>query len=68
MKFSSVQHLSLHFKTNFGGETTKIHYIGLKGDFMEARRQGIVIANYELKPNIADHKADLLNEGGHYVE
>lgn len=68
MKFGSVQHLSLHFKTNFGGETTRIHYIGLRGDFTEARRKDILIANYELRPNIADHKTDLLNQGGHYVE
>nr|CDS28130.1 expressed protein [Hymenolepis microstoma] len=68
LKFGSVQHLSLHFRTNFGGETTRIHYIGLRGDFTEARRKDILIANYELKPNIADHKADLLNQGGHYVE
>ncbi|KAM7536270.1 hypothetical protein Aperf_G00000083605 [Anoplocephala perfoliata] len=68
MKFGTVRHLSLYFKANFGGDTTQIHYIGLRGDFIEAMRKGIVIANYELKPNIADHKADLLNPTGQYIE
>lgn len=55
-KFSSVQHLSLHFPANFGAETTRIYYLGLKGEFSEARRQEILLCSYELAPNPADHK------------
>ncbi|EOB06119.1 UPF0424 protein C1orf128 [Anas platyrhynchos] len=34
-RFSSVSHLSIHFPKNFGAETTKIFYIGLKGEWTE---------------------------------
>lgn len=31
-KFQSVGSLTLHFPDNFGGDTSRIHYIGLKGE------------------------------------
>lgn len=31
-KFQGVGNITLHFPDNFGGDTTKIHYIGLKGE------------------------------------
>lgn len=31
-RFQSVANLTLHFPENFGGETTQIYYIGLKGE------------------------------------
>lgn len=31
-RFQSVGNLTLHFPDNFGGETTQIYYIGLKGE------------------------------------
>lgn len=34
-RFSNVSHLSIHFPKNFGAETTKIFYIGLKGEWTE---------------------------------
>jgi len=34
-RFNSVHHLSILFPTNFGAETTKVYYIGLRGDYME---------------------------------
>lgn len=34
-RFSNVYHLSMHFPKNFGAETTKIFYIGLKGEWTE---------------------------------
>lgn len=57
--FHNVNHLSIHFPSNFGDEKTVIYYIGLRGEFSEAQRQGVVICNYELRPNIADHKNSL---------
>ncbi|ESN90624.1 hypothetical protein HELRODRAFT_108687 [Helobdella robusta] len=54
-RFSSISHLSIYFPTNFGAETTKIYYIGLKGDFTEFRRQEITLATYEARANPADH-------------
>uniref|UniRef100_A0A0R3WD74 PITH domain-containing protein n=1 Tax=Taenia asiatica TaxID=60517 RepID=A0A0R3WD74_TAEAS len=68
LKFGNVQHLGLHIMKNFGAECTRIHYIGLKGDFIQARRQEIVITNYEVKPNVADHKLDMLKTSGHLIE
>ncbi|XP_064485198.1 PITH domain-containing protein CG6153-like [Ornithodoros turicata] len=58
VKFSSVYHLSLHFPSNFGSETTKILYIGLRGEYTQARRQEIMLCSYELAPNPADHKTE----------
>jgi hypothetical protein len=65
--FSSVYHLSMHFPTNFGAETTRIYYIGLKGEFSEAQRQGVVICNYEVMPSAADHKNSLFDSAGHQI-
>ena len=31
-KFQSVGNITLHFPDNFGGDTSKIHYIGFKGE------------------------------------
>ena len=57
--FSSVHHLSLHFPCNFGGDDsdeTKVYWIGLKGEFSEAQRTGVVNAVYEARPMMQDHK------------
>ncbi|KAI1287693.1 putative PITH domain-containing protein [Halotydeus destructor] len=61
VKFSGISHLSLHFPSNFGEDETRIYYIGLKGDFMAAQREAILITSYESAPNPADHKASLVN-------
>jgi len=37
-RFNSVHHLNILFPNNFGAETTKVYYIGLRGDFMEVCR------------------------------
>ena len=34
-KFQNVTHLTLFFPDNFGAEETKIHFIGLKGEYHE---------------------------------
>ncbi|CAH1108996.1 unnamed protein product [Psylliodes chrysocephalus] len=57
--FNSVNHLTLHFPTNFGAETTKIYYIGLKGEFTEAHHHGVTICTYESRPMPQDHKNPL---------
>ncbi|KAK6632448.1 hypothetical protein RUM44_007490 [Polyplax serrata] len=59
VKFSSVHCLTIHIPKNFGGETTKIYYIGLRGEFSEGHRHGVTICTYEARPNIADHKTAL---------
>lgn len=67
--FNSVYHLSLHFPTNFGDSetTTRIYYIGLRGEFSEAHHHGVTICTYESAPNVADHKNDLLEKSGHHI-
>ncbi len=37
-KFNGVFALDLHFVGNFGADHSEINFIGLKGDFTEARR------------------------------
>ncbi|KAL0894762.1 hypothetical protein ABMA27_013294 [Loxostege sticticalis] len=54
--FSSVSHLSMHFPSNFGAESTKIYYIGLKGEWTPGHRHGVTICTYEARPNLDDHK------------
>ena len=54
--FSSVYHLTLYFPKNFGDDTTKINFIGLKGDWSEGHRHGVTLCTYEATPSMADHK------------
>lgn len=61
VKFSSVHYLTIHIPKNFGSESTKIYYIGLRGEFSEGHRHGVTICTYEARPNVADHKASLTN-------
>ncbi|RWS28629.1 hypothetical protein B4U80_05821 [Leptotrombidium deliense] len=67
VKFSSVNHLSIYFPANFGDESTKIYYIGLKGEFTPAQRDALLIANYELAPNPADHKTKNIDSVTHQI-
>ncbi|KAL3315072.1 PITH domain-containing protein 1 [Cichlidogyrus casuarinus] len=55
-RFSSIKHLSIYVKGNYGAESTRIHYIGLFGSFLSPFRNPVVITNYEVTPNITDHK------------
>lgn len=34
-RFSNVQHLSIHISKNFGEESTRVYYIGLRGEYSE---------------------------------
>ncbi|VDP71775.1 unnamed protein product [Echinostoma caproni] len=67
-RFNGVRHLTIHIQSNHGAETTRLHYIGLRGDFTPVARQEVVIANYELAPNLADHKVDLIQSTQHLIE
>jgi len=56
VNFSSVNHLTIHIPSNFGGDDeTKLCYIGLRGEWTAAQRSEILITNYEVRPNLADH-------------
>ncbi|XP_035759917.1 PITH domain-containing protein 1, partial [Egretta garzetta] len=66
-RFSNVYHLSIHFPKNFGAETTKIFYIGLKGEWTEAHRHEVTICNYEASANPADHKLEQITPQTHFI-
>lgn len=34
-RFSNVEHLSIHISRNFGAESTRVYYIGLRGEFTQ---------------------------------
>jgi len=55
-RFQSVANLTLHFPENFGGETTQIYYIGLKGEATQLKRDAVAKIVYEVIPNPSDHK------------
>jgi len=63
-KFSSVTSLTMYIPTNFGAETTRIDYIGLKGDYFEAYKREAVITAYESKPQMQDHQTKADQIGG----
>ncbi|KAM8796198.1 PITH domain-containing protein 1 [Eudromia elegans] len=66
-RFSNVYHLSMHFPKNFGAETTKIFYIGLKGEWTEARRHEVTICSYEASANPADHRLEQITPQTHFI-
>ncbi|KAK5646565.1 hypothetical protein RI129_005029 [Pyrocoelia pectoralis] len=66
--FNTVHHLTLHFPSNFGGDQTRIFYIGLKGEFTEANRHGVTICTYEAAPNLYDHKNPLQDNVSHQIQ
>jgi len=59
VKFSNVYHLTIHIPKNYGAETSKVYYIGLRGEFQPMNRDAILIANYELAPNPAECKTGI---------
>ncbi|CAO2818037.1 unnamed protein product [Amaranthus hypochondriacus] len=63
-KFQSVGNLTLHFPENFGADTCQIHYIGLKGEATQLKRDVAVNIVYELMPNPSDHKTRAETGGG----
>ncbi|CAN4127955.1 unnamed protein product [Withania somnifera] len=55
-RFQSVGNITLHFPDNFGADTTQIHYIGLKGEATQMKRDVVANIVYEIMPNPSDHK------------
>ncbi|CAG9566934.1 unnamed protein product [Danaus chrysippus] len=66
--FSSVSHLTMHFPNNFGAESTRIYYIGLKGEWTPGHRHGVTICTYEARPNLEDHKLKHLDSVSKTIE
>ncbi|KAJ1673483.1 hypothetical protein EV182_005143 [Spiromyces aspiralis] len=55
IKFRQVTHLTLFFADNFGEDTTRILYIGLKGDWIAVKQKTLSGVVYEATPNLKDH-------------
>ncbi|CAI5445393.1 unnamed protein product [Caenorhabditis angaria] len=55
-KFGNLSHLSILVCANFGADETRVHYIGLRGEFQHEFRQRIAIATYESRAQMKDHK------------
>ncbi|KAI9922509.1 hypothetical protein PsorP6_000427 [Peronosclerospora sorghi] len=54
-KFQGVNNVTLFIEDSYGGNKTKIYYVGLKGE-SKKWRHGIVECVYEARPQPADHK------------
>ncbi|KAG8699370.1 hypothetical protein FRC09_006659 [Ceratobasidium sp. 395] len=61
-KFSSCRSITLFFPSAQGGDTVKIYYIGLVGEWSEFTRDP-VITMYEAQANPADHQKIAGTEG-----
>lgn len=68
VKFNSVHHLSLHFPSNYGEDTTRIYYIGLRGEFSKIHHHGVTVCTYETTPNVSDHKSSLFDQVNHQIQ
>jgi len=68
VSFSSVSHLTIHIPTNFGNDTTSLCYIGLRGEYTAAQRSEILITNYEVRPNMADHPNKIWDQVSHEIQ
>ncbi|EEF45809.1 expressed protein, putative [Ricinus communis] len=62
-KFQSVSSITLHFPDSFGGDTSRIHYIGFKGEATQLKRDVVSTIVYELRPNPSDHKTSNISGG-----
>ncbi|KAG7379277.1 PITH domain-containing protein 1 [Phytophthora pseudosyringae] len=54
-KFQGVSSVTLFIENSYGGDETKIYYIGLKGE-SKKWRHGVVECVYEARPQPTDHK------------
>lgn len=60
-KFTSIRSLTLFFSHNFGGDTTKINFIGLKGEFSEVREKSTVFRALSVRTESPYGALNILN-------
>lgn len=58
---AGMHHLCIHIPTSVGGDNvpSRVFYIGLRGEYMQAQRQQVVTAVYEARALPKDHKGEL---------
>ena len=56
-KFNSVSSLTIFVQDNYGADTTRINFIGFKGEYGKGKRRA-VHAIYEVTPDAMDAKVD----------
>lgn len=61
-KFKGVYSLILHFPENFGCDWTEVFFVGLKGEYLERKREAVV-ATYEARALPKDHKVPGSEQG-----
>ncbi|GMH44917.1 hypothetical protein BSKO_12874 [Bryopsis sp. KO-2023] len=61
-KFKGVYSLTLHFSENFGGDSSEVFFVGLKGEFSERNREAVE-AVYEARALPKDHKVPGSEQG-----
>lgn len=66
-KFSNTTNLAIHIPDSYGGEISKVYFVGLAGEFMQEIRNEILVTNYELRANPADHKTKLFDSNSHMI-
>ena len=54
-KFNNCNSITLGFEGNFGGSTSQINFIGLKGAFLRDKRKPINVV-YEVRAQLDDHR------------
>ncbi|KAF8638179.1 hypothetical protein AX17_002377 [Amanita inopinata Kibby_2008] len=65
-KFNNISSIGLYFPSSWGGDVTRIYYIGFLG-YWTKRNDKPVITVYEAQPNIADHAKIQGTEGNFNV-
>ena len=56
-QFNSVSSLTIFVQDNYGADTTRINFIGFKGEFGKGKRRAVHTI-YEVSPDALDKKVD----------
>ncbi|KAE8215153.1 hypothetical protein CF327_g1542 [Tilletia walkeri] len=65
-KFSNVRSLTLFVPRSMGEETTRIYFLGFKGEWSDVKREGPTNIIYESAPQLKDHTKVPGTESGAY--
>ncbi|RKP12344.1 galactose-binding domain-like protein [Piptocephalis cylindrospora] len=63
-KFSNVHCITLFFPESFDGDTSKLSFLGFRGDWIQAKKEPVVTV-YEARPNVKDHQVPGANTMNH---